>query len=193
MLTFIVLFYQLLHKKEGGKSSGTFNQTRNQNIKRSLVDMMKCHYILKRKLSCWNQNLFRPSVHKIACYMNKTLSTKTAHEHQMTPKTMQLAHAITNNEKQHSESYLRVNQRRTLSKAITLIESTSRDHIKQGDLLLNYLLEVRGIDNIKLSESEGTNKNKDLNSFRIGIAGAPGAGKKKMKQFYLTNLKKVLN
>ncbi|CAB9501229.1 aciduria type A homolog, mitochondrial [Seminavis robusta] len=57
------------------------------------------------------------------------------------------------------------NRRRGLSQAITLIESSHADHQKQSNLLLTYLL---GHEN---------NHNRKDRSFRLGIAGSPGAGK----------------
>ena len=50
-------------------------------------------------------------------------------------------------------------QRRTMAKAITLLESTRTDHRAQGDELLTALLPHTG------------------NSFRLGISGVPGVGK----------------
>lgn len=50
-------------------------------------------------------------------------------------------------------------QRRALSKAITLLESTRADHRAQGDELLTQLLPYTG------------------KSFRLGISGVPGVGK----------------
>ena len=50
-------------------------------------------------------------------------------------------------------------QRRAMSKAITLLESTRADHRAQGDELLTALLPHAG------------------KSFRLGISGVPGVGK----------------
>ena len=50
-------------------------------------------------------------------------------------------------------------ERRALSKAITLIESTRNDHRRQGDELLSILMPETG------------------RSLRIGVTGAPGVGK----------------
>ena len=50
-------------------------------------------------------------------------------------------------------------QRRAMSKAITLLESTRADHRAQGDELLTALLPHTG------------------KSFRLGISGVPGVGK----------------
>lgn len=50
-------------------------------------------------------------------------------------------------------------QRRAMSKAITLLESTRADHRAQGDALLTQLLPHTG------------------KAFRLGISGVPGVGK----------------
>lgn len=55
-------------------------------------------------------------------------------------------------------------RRRSLSQAITMIESRSPTHVKQANLLLTYLLAHEN------HKRKGT-------SFRLGIAGSPGAGK----------------
>jgi len=57
------------------------------------------------------------------------------------------------------------NRRRALSQAITMIESRNAEHQRQSGLLLTYLLN---------HENNHVRKKK---SFRLGIAGAPGAGK----------------
>lgn len=98
----------------------------------------------------------------------------------MSSKTLDLAYAITNTKNNNDDLPHIINQRRALSKAITLIESRAHDDIRQGDLLLNYLIEVRNRDSIACSCNEQKDeKSSRFNevSFRIGIAGAPGAGK----------------
>ncbi|NBW51568.1 MAG: methylmalonyl Co-A mutase-associated GTPase MeaB, partial [Betaproteobacteria bacterium] len=50
-------------------------------------------------------------------------------------------------------------QRRAISKAITLLESTRADHRAQGDALLTALLPHSG------------------KSLRLGLSGVPGVGK----------------
>ena len=109
--------------------------------------------------------------------MNNTTTrsiSQTKYEKEMTEKTLAIARAIIAdpNEDENIDGGRRLNQRRALSKAITLIESRSRDHIFQGDLLLNYLIESN-----RLKENKSCTKNKKNAPFRIGIAGAPGAGK----------------
>lgn len=109
----------------------------------------------------------------------------------MTPNTLQLAKALVTTPYNDSNATTitrpkeeRLNRRRALSKAITLIESRSVDHIHQGDLLLNYLIEARKSKEREEEEEEKQNcttgeiklKNNN-NQFRIGIAGSPGAGK----------------
>ncbi len=103
----------------------------------------------------------------------------------MTAKTLELAQAITKKrsttvDATPNESILHFNQRRALSKAITLVESKSCSHIKQGDLLLNYLIETNSSNNVVVGDDNNTEKNERAvhKSFRIGIAGSPGAGKK---------------
>ena len=59
--------------------------------------------------------------------------------------------------------------RACLSRAITLIESTRRDHNEQAELLMDSVLSKR-----KATASEFPG---GLPSFRLGIAGPPGAGK----------------
>ena len=102
------------------------------------------------------------------------------YEKEMTSNTLSLAQTITNNnnncteqEKYHNHNdNQNLNQRRALSKAITLIESRNVDHIHQGDLLLNYLIEMK-----KLQQGNDNVKEDRVTTFRIGIAGPPGAGK----------------
>jgi hypothetical protein len=55
-------------------------------------------------------------------------------------------------------------RRRGLSQAITMIESRKPEHQRQSNLLLTYLL-----------SHDDNHKRKD-SSFRLGIAGPPGAG-----------------
>ena len=57
-----------------------------------------------------------------------------------------------------------LHQRRALSQAITLIESIKPSHQVESNHLLTYLL------------NHGNNHNRKANSFRLGIAGPPGAG-----------------
>ena len=92
----------------------------------------------------------------------------------MTDNTQRLAEAIlsSDNEDAHS-SYdardARIRRRMALSRAITLIESRADAHMEQADLLLNYLL--------RHSPPDGMNEGSSPLSFRVGIAGPPGAGK----------------
>ncbi len=71
----------------------------------------------------------------------------------MTPYTVSLADGILSN------------QRHSLAKAITLIESSRNDHREQADLLMAHLAK-------KLSSSL---KSKD--SLRLGVSGPPGEWK----------------
>jgi len=99
----------------------------------------------------------------------------------MTPATRRLAEAILSSE--HDVPSLhdgRTSRRLALSKAITLIESHAEMHMRQADLLLNFLLRHSAIgdDNEKRPSTNSDNAAKDgSSSFRVGIAGPPGAGK----------------
>lgn len=110
------------------------------------------------------------------------ISKGDQYEKEMTVNTLAIAHGIVghgddNHNSRHGAEKLIMNQRRALSKAITLIESRSSDHIYQGDLLLNYLMEkTRTKDDINNGHGK-KNTSSSSSSFRIGIAGAPGAGK----------------
>lgn len=90
----------------------------------------------------------------------------------MTPSTRRLAEAILSSEQEAPNLHDgRIRRRMALSKAITLIESRAEMHMRQADMLLNHLLRHSGADGEDLA------KNDDLSSFRVGIAGPPGAGK----------------
>ena len=98
----------------------------------------------------------------------------------MTPTTRRLAEAILSSE--HDAPNLhdgRIRRRMALSKAITLIESRAETHMRQADMLLNYLLRHSdaGDDNEKPSTIQNDVEKNNLPSFRVGIAGPPGAGK----------------
>ena len=104
-----------------------------------------------------------------------------AYPNDMTPATRRLAEAILSSE--HDVPSLhdgRTSRRLALSKAITLIESHAEMHMRQADLLLNFLLRHSAIgdDNEKRPSTNSDNAAKDgSSSFRVGIAGPPGAGK----------------
>ena len=104
-----------------------------------------------------------------------------AYPHDMTPATRRMAEAILSSE--HDVPSLhdgRTSRRLALSKAITLIESHAEMHMRQADLLLNFLLRHSAIgdDNEKRPSTNSDNAAKDgSSSFRVGIAGPPGAGK----------------
>lgn len=78
----------------------------------------------------------------------------------MTSRTKSLANTITSHDNDDIPEF---KKRIALSKAITLIESHSRVHMEQADLLLNYLYQ----------SNVGTHRD----NFRVGFAGPPGAGK----------------
>ena len=104
-----------------------------------------------------------------------------AYPHDMTPATRRLAEAILSSENDAPNIHDgRTFRRLALSKAITLIESRAEVHMRQADLLLNFLLRHSAIgdDNEKPTSTNSDNTAKDgLSSFRVGIAGPPGAGK----------------
>eukprot|EP00968_Pinguiococcus_pyrenoidosus_P004084 scaffold268_cov236-Pinguiococcus_pyrenoidosus.AAC.27 len=65
--------------------------------------------------------------------------------------------------------------RRALSKAITLVESKRLDHRRQGELLVDSVMQRR---RKALQESMGGASTRRMrHSLRVGIAGPPGAGK----------------
>ena len=63
-------------------------------------------------------------------------------------------------------------RRRSLSQAITMIESRKPHHVEQANLLLTYLLAHEN------QKRKGT-------SFRLGIAGSPGAGELRVECFQI--------
>lgn len=65
-------------------------------------------------------------------------------------------------------------RRSNLSRAITLVESSAPAKQRQAALLLTYILEQK---QKRQREQEGTDTTKNRSAFRLGIAGAPGAGK----------------
>ena len=77
----------------------------------------------------------------------------------MTEKTKKLAEGILSRD------------RRSLSRAITLVESRREDHNKQAEILIDYVLQRRR------GQARRKQDKRLLNTFRLGIAGPPGAGK----------------
>ena len=77
----------------------------------------------------------------------------------MTEKTKKLADGIL------------ARDRRSLSRAITLVESRREDHNKQAEVLIDYVLQRRR------GQARRKEDKRLLNTFRLGIAGPPGAGK----------------
>jgi LAO/AO transport system kinase len=91
----------------------------------------------------------------------------------------------------------------SLARAITLIESTRPDHNLQATLLLDQVLEERAARERKaMMDARSLASNNELpppppapRSFRIGLAGAPGAGKSSLIEaigMHLTNLHKIV-
>jgi LAO/AO transport system kinase len=70
-------------------------------------------------------------------------------------------------------------KRLALSKAITLVESKLPRHQEQANLLLHHLMLQRDGDD---------NKHAHTSSFRLGIAGPPGAGKSTLIETFGTQL-----
>lgn len=143
------------------------------------------HRCCSRKIQCLLPNHKMPYKnykHSTRTRSNHQRSINYENEHKMTPNTLQLAKALVapnNNSTVTCPIEERLNRRRALSRAITLIESRSVDHIHQGDLLLNYLIEARKSSKKKVEEKQnrtGEIKLKYNSQFRIGIAGSPGAG-----------------
>lgn len=107
----------------------------------------------------------------------RSFASNNNSQKEMTPNTLAIARSLLAKVGDDDSNNERLNKRRALSKAITLIESRSMDHIQQGDLLLNYLIE----ENLRAAKSkkEGCDGyNGERKNFRVGIAGAPGAGMK---------------
>lgn len=100
-------------------------------------------------------------------------------EKEMTPRTKSLAYTITS---QGHDDKTEFKKRIALSKAITLIESHSRVHMEQADLLLNYLYQ--------------SNIDTRRDNFRVGFAGPPGSGKSSfIENFgqYILNQQEIKN
>lgn len=89
----------------------------------------------------------------------------------MTTRTKDLANTILLSDAVDKGSILQ--RRLALSRAITLIESQSPKHVEQANLLLNHVTRFKRIRGGGGGVIPGDNKR----SFRVGIAGAPGAGK----------------
>ncbi|GKY91749.1 hypothetical protein MPSEU_000146600 [Mayamaea pseudoterrestris] len=93
-------------------------------------------------------------------------------EQELSPSTRRIAKDLLNmNSSSNDDSSDSINnnnpwkQRMALSKAITLTESTNRDMRKQANLLLEHCVKI---------------KPASKQTFRLGFAGAPGAGKSTM-------------
>lgn len=84
----------------------------------------------------------------------------------MTPYTKKLGDVILE-DLQEDEGAIITSRRIAISKAITLVESTSELKKHQADLLLQYLIQKR-------QEQQQLSNDKDPFLFRIGIAGPPG-------------------
>ena len=89
----------------------------------------------------------------------------------MTTRTKHLVEKILGSDSDGKGSILQ--RRLALSRAITLIESQSTKHVEQANLLLN---DVTCIGGEKAEKRNAVLRTRNR-AFRIGIAGAPGAGK----------------
>ena len=130
---------------------------------------------------------------------NRNLNTNANTAHilkKMNPKTKRLAKSIlgdfqqdqshfNHNMKHDSTGNIGINiakpkgniQRRTaLSRAITLTESRSPVHHEQANLLLNYLM-AQMMSSTEHPSSDSSSNRTPKSTFRVGIAGPPGAGK----------------
>ena len=58
-----------------------------------------------------------------------------------------------------------------------MVESRKPEHNRQAELLLDYVLEQRRVSETNNSNKTFGKKDKALDTFRLGIAGPPGAGK----------------
>ncbi|GBB93062.1 hypothetical protein RclHR1_02100011 [Rhizophagus clarus] len=64
---------------------------------------------------------------------------------------------------------IKMQDRYNLAKAITLVESTRKDHRIQAQQLLSLILDTRHDDSKETGDS--------ISTFRIGLSGPPGVGK----------------
>ena len=140
----------------------------------SLYTMIQSAYL---SLShCARQHLRRcmlpaPSVSSCHLRPRRYISSAStdAYPHDMTPATRRLAEAILSSENDAPNIHDgRTFRRLALSKAITLIESRAEVHMRQADLLLNFLLRHSAIgdDNEKPTSTNSDNTAKDgLSSF----------------------------
>jgi len=142
------------------------------------------------------------TIHRLACYRSLTTSTllpdsplhpasTTAARTYSTPSscsawdsmdesTRSIAlHLTHQSASEKNESLLR--HRSYLSRAITLVESSAPAKQTQACLLLTYLLQPSDSSNVGDNDNDSSSsKQKPIvrkKAFRLGIAGAPGAGK----------------
>lgn len=117
----------------------------------------------------------------------KIESIVTAANEEMTAKTRHLADVILTrdqSEENDSEHELKnvTRRRMALARAITLIESSATHQRRQADLLLNHLLAATRSSRAEMRSQSapsaaGLSAPISSSSFRLGIAGPPGAGK----------------
>lgn len=103
----------------------------------------------------------------VAAAATSSTTSDAVHHDGMTGITRQLARVLSTPDRHadpQEEGRLRNQRRFALARAITLVESSAPAQRRQGDLLLTNLL-------------ASAEKNIESSSFRVGIAGPPGAGK----------------
>lgn len=113
----------------------------------------------------WNIFYSRANERKRSRCYSSSISSEVAQK--MTPYTKKLGDLILEDGKE-DEAAMITSRRIAISKAITLVESTSELKKHQADLLLQYLIQKR---------QQQRSNDKDPFLFRIGIAGPPGSGK----------------
>jgi LAO/AO transport system kinase len=141
-------------------------------------------------ISCWSflkpchRRVIQGHVEKLSGVRN-SFATYSANDEIpqtiMTNRTAELANKILVSDAAGSKvsptSENILQRRLALSRAITLIESKSPKHVEQANLLLNRVTKkyktATNTGNVEETNNEGTSRT----SFRVGIAGAPGAGK----------------
>ena len=142
-----------------------FNHGRNKKSCQTF-----CDYKFKsnKKLSWKTSLLHPPFAFRSYTNINENDETMINIFQQMNNKTQQLIFDLIQYNTKKNPTQNQRRRRVALSRAITLVESQSPPHRKQAHLLLSYL-------HLVLQEQS---KKVDLcNTFRIGIAGPPGAGK----------------
>ena len=111
------------------------------------------------------KGMAKPASLRNVHFNNQAATLSSGSRIEMTEKTKKLADGILDW------------NRRALSRAITLVESRKPEHNRQAELLLDYVLEQRRVAETNNSNKTFGKKGNALDTFRLGIAGPPGAGK----------------